>query len=46
MKRPRIKNNINTRLFDKCVEIYGSFKANEKYKLAMLRIELRSINNN
>lgn len=43
-KRPRVKKSTNFDIFDKCLETTSNHKeASEKYKLIMLKNEIKNI---
>ena len=45
--RPRIKRetkNVDCRIYDILTQLYGSYKAEKKYKYIMLKTEINTIN--
>ena len=42
-KVKRIKKNVDVRIYDVLTELYGSYKAQRKYKYIMLKCELESL---
>ena len=45
--RPRIKRetkNVDNRIYDVLTQLYGSYKAEKKYKYIMLKTEINTIN--
>ena len=42
----RVKKTANVRIYDNLMQLYGVKKATEVYRLKMLHIEFKTINNN
>ena len=40
----RVTKNVDVRIYDILTQIYGSYKAKNKYKYLMLKTEINTIN--